>query len=180
MIAGLAYIDKYLLPKKLQEVKADLLTELEKIKSIYSKEQFIHRLQFEKEFKIYLELWEQLIDLKTDTEILIPIGGIFDPNEVEGLEDEKRIKKIQESYRQVSKTIRYNKPFYGEEVYISVEQITNESFGQLLQKVRPFKSRTDPYIEVEERLKRIGKAIYEVERAIRSRIQNMGKSKLVG
>ena len=66
-------------------------------------------------------------------------------------EDQERIEKIQDSYTKVIKTIRYNKPFYSEEVYISAEQITNESFRQLVQKLRPIKSKTDPYIEVEKR-----------------------------
>ena len=45
--------------------------QLEKIKSKYSKQQFVHQLQFEKEFNIYHELWKKIRELKNKTELWI-------------------------------------------------------------------------------------------------------------
>ena len=56
----------YLIPNEVNKKTA-------KIKSALEKEQFIHRLQFEKEFEIFLELWKKLFVFKRGDWIPNPI-----------------------------------------------------------------------------------------------------------
>ena len=66
----------YLIPSEVNKKTA-------KIKSALEKEQFIHRLQFEKEFEIYLKLWKKLVDLKDATEMLMPIMDYNEPGKLD-------------------------------------------------------------------------------------------------
>jgi len=49
---------------------------LAELKSSLTKVEFIHRLQFEKEFKIYEELWSKLIAFKDTTHRFIALGTV--------------------------------------------------------------------------------------------------------
>ena len=152
------------------------------IKSALEKEQFIHRVQFEKEFEIYLGLWKKLFDLKEATEMLIPVVDYNEPGKNEEQTKKIRLKRVEKAYGEVRTAINHNKPFFAEDVYKHANKILRESFRQALASQYPGK-------HVEEFLERFGKAqerkeeiiniIDEIEKAIRDQILNIGKAKLI-
>ncbi len=173
---GLYFLLKlYLIPSEVNKKTA-------KIKSALAKEQFIHRLQFEKEFEIYLELWKKLFVLKEATEMLMPIMDYNEPGKTEEETRKIRLKKTQAAYIEVRKAINYNKPFFAKEVYTNANNILSKSLRQALASQYPGR-------HVEEFLKRFEKAqkrtddilkiIDEIDKSIRTRILTIGKAKLI-
>ncbi len=157
--------------------KAIIDKELTEIKSSLLKEQFMHQKQFEKEFDVYKELWIHLVSLKEATEILFPIGDVFEPGKEEKI---KCLMKVQDSYRNVQKTINYNKPFYDESVYKNANKMLGKSIKQVLAFQSPaINVEKDNYrfIESLERGDRINEIIFEIENAIRNRIVPKSQSK---
>ena len=178
------FLDKYLIPNKinknLAETESRLSKELADIKSSLSKEQFIHRLQFEKEFKIYEELWKRLLDLRGSTARLIPIIDWADPNKTEDETKKERLEKFTSDLDEVRKAIFENKPFYNEEVYENSNKIIRKSISQITKFHYPEKDIGDHYMNAEKRVNEINRIIDSVEKAIRERIRNIGKAKLIG
>ncbi len=152
---------------------------MEELKSSLSKEQFIHKLQFEKEFKIYEELWKKLVDLKEATEKIIPINGYREPGKDDAEIDKERAQIVAEAYSEVRKIINYNKPFYDEKVYENTEKILSQSFRQVLAVRYPNRDESKHFEKAEERIEEIFAVIYKVEVAIRERILNIGKARLI-
>ena len=82
-------------------------------------------MQFEKEFNIYIEIWEKLFKVKKFTLSLLPI---FDDKLTDDLvEREKeyvrRYKKFVKAYNSFSKVLIKYKPFYNEIIYTKLVEI---------------------------------------------------------
>jgi hypothetical protein len=90
---------------------------LENLKGKVSRENYIHQLQFEKEFDIYKQLWESLTDLKNYTAQLRPQmdHGDKDKSHDELVKD--RLIHIAELRNNHIEMFEKNKPFYSEQVY---------------------------------------------------------------
>jgi hypothetical protein len=90
---------------------------LEKLKGKVSQENYIHQLQFEKEFDIYKQLWESLADIKNYIALLRPEMDYA----VEGKSHDEvvkdRLKHIAELKNKHIEMFEKNKPFYSELVY---------------------------------------------------------------
>jgi len=95
---------------------------IENLKSKNEKANLIHRIQFEKEFGIYEDLWAKLIELRNSTGQLRPILDYIDPNQTEEERKTERLKKVDKAFTACLLSFDKNKPFYSKEVYDEVEQ----------------------------------------------------------
>ena len=160
--------------------KKDLEKDLEKIKSSFSKEQFIHRLQFEKEFKIYSELWANLIKLKNSVELSIFQEAFkafrVNKNEIGG----KLIIDLMDNINNAKRTIENNRPFYSEEIYRNALKIVELTKSFLGQPKALEESDIEHLSKLVESKDQVYKIIDDIELATRERIRNIGEAKLVG
>lgn len=168
--------------KKRIDFETSMNEDLEKIKSSLSKEQFIHKLQFEKEFQVYSELWEKLIALRHSTALIIhpsTAKKLDKSNEEDKREKEEILKKVTNSYDEAEKTIINNKPFYSEEVYKNADRILEESMRQIISWHYPHEDINSHYVIAKGRVDEITAIIGDIEEAIRERIRNIGEAKLI-
>ena len=96
---------------------------IEKLKSEKEKSKLIHRIQFEKEFNIYNELWYKLIDLRNIVGLLRPEFDFVDPSKTPDEVTREKLNKINEAFHSCVMSFDNNKPFYPKEVYDEIEKI---------------------------------------------------------
>ena len=144
--------------------KVKLEKEIEELKASHSKELFIHKLQFEKEFKIYEYLWMNIAHFQRALHLF------SDP------EDKGQLDEIARLFREVKETIINNTPFYSEEINEKAELILNLSIRPILLSVHEKKIKKEGLEDIE---KEISIICADIEEAIRKRINNMGRAKLI-
>ena len=85
----------------------------------------IYKMQFEKEFNIYIEIWEKLFKVKKFTLSLLPIFDDKLPDDLVEREREyiRRYKKFVKTYNSFSKVLIKYKPFYNEIIYTKLVEI---------------------------------------------------------
>jgi len=165
----------YLIPSEVNKKTA-------KIKSALEKEQFIHRLQFEKEFEIYLELWKKLFVLKEATEMLMPVIDYDEPGLTEEETRKIRLEKAIKAYDEVRTAINHYKPFFAKDVYKNANKILNESFKQALASQYPGRNVEEflqNFERAQKRTEEILNIIDKIDKSISTRILIIGKAKLI-
>lgn len=95
---------------------------IEKLKRENEKANLIHKVQFEKEFEIYNDLWGKLIDLRNHTGALRPQMDSYDPNQSEEERMKERLEKLNDSFNACLASFDKNKPFYPQDVYDKIEK----------------------------------------------------------
>jgi len=106
---------------KLRLLQSELDGTKENPKSELDKDNLIHKVQFEKEFSIYEQIWESLIEVKYATLSLQPS---FDySSDDEEAERSLRLERLINSFREYGKAIDANRPFYAENVFAILERL---------------------------------------------------------
>lgn len=82
---------------KLQKLQSELDETKLKLQAELDRGLFVHKVQFEKEFKIYEELWSSLIKLRSATLGLRPMMDYIDPNEPEKERKQNRLNRFSEA-----------------------------------------------------------------------------------
>lgn len=88
---------------------------------------YVHKLQFEKEFEIYLELWEKIMSVMTSTVELRPFLEKYDPDETESETKQRRLKALSTALQELQQTVNNHKPFYAPDVYESAHELLHIS-----------------------------------------------------
>lgn len=96
---------------------------LQQLKRDAEKQVFIHQLQFENEFKIYDELWRNLIDLRAAISALQPIMDRTDEGKTYGETIQRRVSEAAEIGNKTIDLIERRKPFYDHEVYEKLKEV---------------------------------------------------------
>ncbi|MEM6812185.1 MAG: hypothetical protein AAF549_06935 [Pseudomonadota bacterium] len=117
----------YWFHKKLAKQKGSFDKEILTLQSKIDKKSYVHRIQFEKEFNIYTEIWEKLFDLNQKTLSLRPIFDYVDPSKTREETIRQRLEEFGECYNTFVKTYGTNKPFYHEEVFNCLKAILRVS-----------------------------------------------------
>lgn len=87
------------------------------------KKGLIHKFQFEKEFQVYVSLWDKLIDLRDRTLAL----RMVDQND-SAASVMLAFQKTKEAFSEVVNVYQKNQPFYAEEVFKAVGQLVKYSW----------------------------------------------------
>lgn len=117
---------------------------IEKLKRENEKDKLIHRIQFEKEFEIYNELWGKLVDLRNQTVALRPEFDSLDPNKTKEEIEKERLMNLNEAFSACIISFEKNKPFYIKEVYDEIEKAIKLSRKEVNQ-LRYGDNKTDEY-----------------------------------
>ena len=105
--------------QELEKYKNELSEQLNKVKAVSDKELYITKVQYDNEYKIYMEIWEKLHKCIVYTLQLYPQGIENVPvDKKEMLEYQlKKYKKYAECYNDFSLTVDKYAPFYKKEFY---------------------------------------------------------------
>jgi hypothetical protein len=115
-----------------EDVK-DITEKVESVKMLLNQNFHVFKLQFEKEFQIYEELWSTIYELTYRTNSLRPIMDLKDPKQEEKEIKNKRLAEWGNAFNDVIKTFQHNKPFYSADIYNKVVEITNISNKESIQ-----------------------------------------------
>jgi len=143
---------------------------IEDLKSKYSRQQFIHKLQFEKEFEIYLKLWKELVDFRISTERLIKSVEMIPENMTEKEYKKKKLEALHKHFQTLHDTVKKHKPFYSEEVFKDVQEIKDIAVTQLRFFHFPDQDTLKHYKDAEDRIGKINSIADRIEKSIRDRI----------
>jgi len=143
---------------------------IEKLKQENEKARLIHRVQFEKEFEIYSDLWSKLVDLKQQTIALRPHLDYVDPKKTEEEISQERLKRLNESYMACVFSFEKNKPFYAEKVYNKVKEAIQLSFKESIEYNSGDKRSREYWKNAEENIQEFIKIMDSTCDLIRQRI----------
>jgi hypothetical protein len=88
--------------------------------------QFVHKLQFETEFKVYRELWDKVVRVKSAALALRPIVDIVPPPGKTPQEvGEERLAALSESFKPFNECYICNKPFFAQQVYDMASKLSD-------------------------------------------------------
>jgi len=134
-----------------------------------SRKQFIHKLQFEKEFETYDYLWMRVAHFER------AIRKLYDEPD-ERTDWDKLLSEFKKKLHEVRETRINNIPFISEEVVEKIQQLIELSLEPFIIYAKTKKIDTEKHPEIREEATKISG---EIEKAIRKRIDNMGGAKLI-
>jgi len=107
--------------KERQEQQKSIDVLRQDLKTVGSKEVFVHRLQFEKEFEIYTELWKEVRRLGL---ALVPFQ---DFGMASGVSHQTMIEELVESADELNNRVYDHCPFYAPEIYEHAKELLSKA-----------------------------------------------------
>ena len=133
---------------KIESVKTEYAKELEGLKSQLNAKFHAQTVRFEKEFKVYEQLWATLLNLRNATLNLRPSGDSVDPNESEEDRRKRRLERFKAAFDVFYPTVYENKPFFPLGIFDHLDSlrrlITSESVDYSWRRDEPNERRYDP------------------------------------
>jgi hypothetical protein len=142
-----------------------------------NKEVSIHKLQFEKEFLIYNELWKSLVELRIATVLLRPQGEVINKIKSEEERRKEKLNNIDLAFKACVNIYEDNKPFYPKDIYEEIKKVIKITNKEIIQFVRG-KSYTDEYWENAE--KNITEIINSIDVVCEKMRERIGLIKIEG
>lgn len=125
-------IEKYKikLDKEIEKYKSEINIKLNKIDKIEEKALYISKVNYDNEYKIYMEIWHKLIECVNRTLMLYPQGIENVPIDKEELDKykENKYKKFVEAYNDYVSCINKYAPFYQENFFNDFNEIKKNCF----------------------------------------------------
>ncbi len=131
----------------------------------------IHKIQFEKEFSIYSEMWGKLVDVKNATAELRPEMDQRDSSKTDQEIRADRLTKLQISFNEAARLFAHNRPFYSKEIYNEVEKLLKTSRSEALGYQLKNPADIKYWEDAEKNIKLIDATIDRISDLIRKRIQ---------
>jgi len=155
-------------------VGAGIVTSIVRIR-LYEKERekterqlFVHRLQFEKEFELYKELWSLIVELKGAIILLIPSKSLENSHSASNRYDPMvKIEHVRQKFEKYQKLTFLNYPFFYPAIYesamalqaILLERLTYG--GEVAFEHREWPENENNYRKMDEEIDSIGGLIQE-------------------
>jgi len=162
------------LDTKLEQIKSDIQKANQRLDARLQKSIHVHRVQFEKEFEIYLGLSSSLVKLRNSffslNRNLRPIHD--DPVERKKYWDEQA-KDFITSYTDFRDVVDNNKPFYCQTVYDAAQKLVDRSVDELIYRQFHGGEVAHRVTELKEIKKEILASVSEIVEAIRQRIASL-------
>jgi len=174
-------IGKLFVDRKLQNQKAEYDKQLESLKSKLEKKNTVHKLQFEKEFQLYGELWKALVDVRS-TATITPSVDIMPRDQSHYDVYKGRFESAADAFNKANDLFKYYSPFYHDDV----STITEDLLGQCRKHIRKVarvlssgKFDDKLFDSADELFKKMTEAINEIEKAIKQRIGLLQEAEIV-
>jgi hypothetical protein len=133
----------------------------------------VHKIQFEKEFEIYKELWKKLYELRNKLFLLRPRVDRPDPSKSADEILEERYNNVTKIGREFIDITEENRPFYSEEIYIALNDVNRLVKDELLDVFLGDNRERKYWEQGEMTIKKYTDLIDEISVLIRKRIGNM-------
>jgi len=175
-------IGNWFVNKKLQAQKHEHDKQLESLKSKFGKKNTVHKLQFEKEFQLYGELWKALVEVRKTAVITPALDNNMpthkSPYNVYG----ERYEIAIDAFNKAKNLFEDHRPFYHDDV----GKITGDLLSQCRDHIRSVGKmlKSTNFDEVlhdkaDGLLKKLPEAINEIEKVIKERIGLLQKAEIV-
>lgn len=144
-----------------------------------NKEKKIHisKVQFDKEYKIYEEIWSALVDLNLSTLNLRPYIDSIPKDKTRDELKFERLTDFSEKFNRFSDLVEKNKPFFAQSVYSKLSQIrssmTQEAMGFEFEEGRWFPKDKEGFLKMRQNLEGLSILIDETCEMIRNRISDV-------
>jgi hypothetical protein len=150
---------------KIQTELASLRTDLER--SLH-----VHRIQFEKEFQIYLELSDKMVSLRQTLFTLNKVvRSIFGDKKEHDLYYIPLRQKLKDTFSAFRTTALINEPFYVEEVFIAADQIIDLAADEIATQDSYNTGESSSHERIMEMRDKITNSTEVLVKAIRERIR---------
>jgi len=130
---------------------------------------FVHRLQFEKEFEIYTDLWKSCVELTVATLDLRPIFELGSKEtDVEKLK--RKLETISVAFNSFQDIVFKHKPFYAQDIFAEAEALSTTAHKEWIEFQAQDRHSVDYWKSGIENLKIISTHADAICAAIRRRI----------
>lgn len=143
---------------------------IEKLKGDIDKKLFVSKIQFEKEFAIYNEIWEKIIDLRKHVSSLRPMADFIGADLTYEETIKNRAISAEKSGNEVISTIEKNKPFYPISIHKELIEIIKIIRREIIQVAFADNRNMEYWSEGEKTIENLFSRIDAVCEAIRQRI----------
>lgn len=126
-----ACLGKLWINKKLASQKAENEAKIRNLQAELDKGTHVHRVQFEKEFQIYQEIWSYLVSLEQSALTLMPLKRETHNRELELDGKKKKLNDFKTCYKNFSAAYKNNQPFYEEEIYNILKKADKNIIGSI-------------------------------------------------
>lgn len=176
-------IGTWFVNKKLQAQKLEHDQQIASLQSKLQRKHTVHKLQFEKEFQLYGELWPALFDVKSKSVITPTLDRKQEGQSFYDLYD-NRYTEARDAFNKANKLFNNHRPFYHDDV----SKITRNILGQCRGYIRDVgrmlsseeKDNSELFDKADELLKKLPEAIDEIEKAIKGRIGLLQEAEIIG
>jgi hypothetical protein len=118
--------------RKVESIRAGFLTPVEVLKANLSKRATLHRLQAEKEFEVYSDIWDKAIKLKFACVELRPTFDTIDANELPKDRWNRRYTQVRTALSEFIEMTEQLRPFYSEELYRQLHKLGQEVWKEVV------------------------------------------------
>jgi hypothetical protein len=142
--------ERVALQRELEAFRAQSGRVLEQHKYSLGKFSLVHKLQFEKEFRVYEDLWAQIVELRGAAMSLRPMidyGGDSTKDE----EIKRRLKLVSDAFETCRKTVLTNQPFYHAPVYELANDLLSATRREAFDYQRGREGRWAEYYEIAQK-----------------------------
>jgi hypothetical protein len=133
LILMLVFMRGYLVKKgenlATKEDIGDITKEIEIVRISLGSQLHVHRVRYEKEFDILLDLSEHLVELQASVLGLRPTTD-WNPPDRDDEEKIKRLTRFSDAFYQLRKNAASRRPFYPQDIYESVDKLTKVAFSE--------------------------------------------------
>ncbi|MBU0719578.1 MAG: hypothetical protein KJ749_15145 [Planctomycetes bacterium] len=152
-----------ILEKDRLRYQGQMETLLDELRTRSSKELFVHRLQFEKEFEVYVHLWKEMLEVGRAASRFRVLTFESSRTRDEEMQD------LSEAYNRLKDQVYDHRPFYAPRVYDLTTKFLDKVRG-VVQGHRGSLQAAAPTDDTERLLDEVNGMIPEVCDAIRERI----------
>ncbi|SHF56510.1 hypothetical protein SAMN02745753_02200 [Marinomonas polaris DSM 16579] len=141
LAAFFGFVGKIWLSRIVEKNKSELTLELKRLEQelVASNKRldadlqhsiFVSQVQFDKEYKIYGEVWEYLVELNVSTSQLRPVFDTINENQLEDDRKRERYNNFATPFNKFASTIEKNKPFFSLAVYQTLSDVRKACYNE--------------------------------------------------
>ncbi|HDL02120.1 MAG TPA: hypothetical protein ENH23_07795 [candidate division Zixibacteria bacterium] len=174
-------IGNWFVSKKLQAQKHEHDKQLESLISKLGKKNTVHKLQFEKEFQLYGELWKALVDVRS-TATITPFIDVMPKDQAHYDVYKDRYASAAAAFNKANNLFKYHEPFYHDDVSKITEDILYQCRKHIRKVERVLSSGEFDdklFDSADELFEKMIEAINEIEKAIKVRIGLLQEAEIV-
>lgn len=158
---------------KVAALQSDLAKTNKKLDAELQRAIYIDKAQFDYEFQIYRDVWNNLVDLQAATLNLRPVFDYIDPAQSKEDRMQERLSAFIEPFNKFLSTVEKNKPFYSPSVYASLSNILKLCRDERIDFEYIERSKKEYFEEAKKNREDILKSINQACEEIRGRINEV-------